>query len=378
MKKLKITQDEAQNIYENKGLTLLEEYKGSKYKHTCQDKNGYKYTLSLDTVKDKRTKNFAKYSVYNAYTIYNLKIFIKENGLRCELLEDDNKIVEEKDKLKFSCGICGKEYYLHYNHLLTTKKDTCNKCGYGEFAKIHTFTLEDYEKFLSETKYQLIDNVPQQYRHIHIRDSEGYKYIATTPNIRNGKVPSKFHKRNPYTIENMKLYLKQNNYPVALLEDNNKTNIEVRTSYLKFKCIECGNEYEATWWQVIRYQRYRCLQCSAAQSRYEYYVEQYLIKNKIEYVYQKRFNDCRNIKPLPFDFYLPKYNYIIEVHGEQHYYENDMFSETLKHRQYIDKIKENYCIDNGINYVAIPFWYIVNKHKIKKYKTIIDNITNQD
>lgn len=378
MTKLRIKQEEAIRIYKDAGLTLLEEYKGSKYKHLCQDDNGYKYTLSIDCVKDKRTKKFSKYSKNNLYTVYNLKHFIKENNLRCSLMEDDNKIVREKDKLRFICGNCGKEYFLRYNHLLSYKKDTCNKCSYQSFGDKNKFKREDYEEFLKSTNYSLIDGKEPNYRQIHIKDSDGFKYIATFPNIYNGTTPIKFHKCNPYTIENMKLYLLINDFPVKLLEDNDRNNFDIKSEYLRFSCMECGREYKATWLQVASKQRYRCLECTNHQSKYEYYLEQYLIEKNIDYIRQKRFDGCRNIKPLPFDFYLPKYNYIIEVHGEQHYYENDVFPETLEHRQYIDKIKENYCKENNINFVAIPYWLIVNNHKIKRYKEIIDNIINQD
>lgn len=34
---------------------------------------------------------------------------------------------------------------------------------------------------------------------------------------------------------------------------------------------------------------------------------------------QKRFADCRTKVSLPFDFYLPSYNLIIEADGNQHY-----------------------------------------------------------
>lgn len=141
MTKLRITQGQAEQIYNERGLELIEPFQGSKYKHLCEDKEGYRYCLSLSNVRDKRTGKFAKYSKYNCWTIYNLKNFIKQNGLRCELLEDDHRIVKEKDKLRFVCGVCGQEYLLHYNHLLLNKKDTCNKCGYEAFAKTHTFTI---------------------------------------------------------------------------------------------------------------------------------------------------------------------------------------------------------------------------------------------
>lgn len=374
MKKLRITYEQACNIYGKAGLMLLENYKGSKYKHLCQDAEGYRYSLSLDSVKDKRTKHFNRYGKYNNQTIYNLKLFIQENALRCELLEDEGKIITEKDKLHFKCGVCGEVYTLNFNHLLLNKKDTCNKCSYKLARENDKLPMEYYEEILTKRGYKFIDGMEQGYRKIYIQDSIGYKYITSLPNIQANTTPIKFHKFNPYTIENMKLYLKENEIPVVLLEDNSKQGFSTRDEYLSFSCMECGREYKATWGQVIATQRYRCEHCNKTQSKYEYFVEQYLIECGVYYVKQKRYDDCRNIRALPFDFYLPDYNYIIEVHGEQHYYENDMFEETLEHRQYIDKIKEDYCHNNGIGFAAIPFWLIVNSHQVKRYKEIINNI----
>ena len=41
--------------------------------------------------------------------------------------------------------------------------------------------------------------------------------------------------------------------------------------------------------------------------------------NNINYIREKRFKDCKNIKPLPFDFYLPEKNICIEYDGEHHF-----------------------------------------------------------
>ena len=142
--------------------------------------------------------------------------------------------------------------------------------------------------------------------------------------------------------------------------------------------------FSATWGQVAydnnlrATSRRRCKKCSKRQSNLEYIVEQYLIKKNIEYIKQYRFDDCRNKNPLPFDFYLPKYNTAIEVMGDQHYYESSMFEQSLEERRRIDLIKKNYCIKNNINYVEIPRWKITNKHSIKGYKILIDNILGQD
>jgi very-short-patch-repair endonuclease len=82
----------------------------------------------------------------------------------------------------------------------------------------------------------------------------------------------------------------------------------------------------------------------------------YLIRKNIEFIYQKQFDDCKNIKPLPFDFYLPKYNLIIEFDGEQHYNSANAFNfESFESIQKHDKIKNQYCADNNINIIRILY-----------------------
>ena len=63
--------------------------------------------------------------------------------------------------------------------------------------------------------------------------------------------------------------------------------------------------------------------------------------NGIEFESQKRFNSCRNILPLPFDYYLPEYNIILELNGEQHFRPVEYFGgeKAFKEQQKRDKIK---------------------------------------
>ena len=90
-------------------------------------------------------------------------------------------------------------------------------------------------------------------------------------------------------------------------------------------------------------------------------VEKFLIKNNIEYIREKTFTECINPKTnkkLPFDFYLPKSNTIIEYHGEQHYKEYKKYFKSaggLRGRKERDKIKENFGKNNKINYIIISY-----------------------
>jgi very-short-patch-repair endonuclease len=88
-------------------------------------------------------------------------------------------------------------------------------------------------------------------------------------------------------------------------------------------------------------------------SRGEIIIQNYLMDHNIKYENQKKFKDCKNIFPLPFDFYLPDYNMCIEFDGEQHFKQihNWRFEQTLKN----DIIKTNFCKNNNIDLLRIKY-----------------------
>lgn len=92
-------------------------------------------------------------------------------------------------------------------------------------------------------------------------------------------------------------------------------------------------------------------------SQYESYMINYLNSKNIEYIAQKTFEDCKNIRLLPFDFFLPQYNICIECQGQQHYYPvdffggNEKFLKTCKN----DKIKKEFCSSNNIELICLPY-----------------------
>ena len=137
------------------------------------------------------------------------------------------------------------------------------------------------------------------------------------------------------------------------------------------KC-DCGNIIYRTSHELKRFYSCGCLQ---NKSSMEAFVKDTLDNNKIEYIQQKRFNDCRDVYSLPFDFYLPQYNLCIEVNGTQHYREQQIFSETLEHRKMIDNIKKEYCKKNNILFLELPYWDFYDRKTTKEtYKIKIDNI----
>ena len=98
-----------------------------------------------------------------------------------------------------------------------------------------------------------------------------------------------------------------------------------------------------------------CPRCS--ESKGELIIAKLLNTLEIQYDRGKRFENCRGFcKTLPFDFYLPEFNAVIEYDGLQHYEPVKRFGgdETFKKTQIYDEIKNKYCKDSGIKMIRIP------------------------
>lgn len=136
---------------------------------------------------------------------------------------------------------------------------------------------------------------------------------------------------------------------------------------LEFKC-ECGERFQTTFRNFRdRYVR-SCRKCRNIKSKLEIFVEKILKKHKIDFIEQYSFEDCvsKNNKKLPFDFYLPNNNLIIEVDGEQHFTERAFNKDILEFADRLinDAIKNSFCEDNNINILRIPYFDIENSEDL--------------
>jgi very-short-patch-repair endonuclease len=97
-------------------------------------------------------------------------------------------------------------------------------------------------------------------------------------------------------------------------------------------------------------------------------VENYLIRNNLSFKKEKTFKDCKNKEVLSFDFYLENLNTIIEFDGIQHYEPIEYFGglENFTYRKLNDEIKNEYCKNNNIRLIRIPFYDINRIEEILK------------
>jgi len=110
-----------------------------------------------------------------------------------------------------------------------------------------------------------------------------------------------------------------------------------------------------------------CPQCTS--SKGELIIEKFLIENNIIFERERIFDKCRGVKrTLPFDFYLPQHNQLIEFDGEQHFKNIKYWGgiDKLKIQQKNDLIKNSFAKKMNINLLRIKFDEINNINNILK------------
>jgi very-short-patch-repair endonuclease len=107
-----------------------------------------------------------------------------------------------------------------------------------------------------------------------------------------------------------------------------------------------------------------CKVCSESFGEKE--VAKFLNKFLIRYNREHKFEDCKNIYALKFDFYIPTMRTAIEFDGIQHFQPVIHFGgiEAYERLKINDKIKEDYCEENYINLVRIRYDQIDDIYKI--------------
>ena len=72
----------------------------------------------------------------------------------------------------------------------------------------------------------------------------------------------------------------------------------------------------------------------------------------IFYEIQKKFSTCKDIKELPFDFFVNN-EYLIEYDGQQHFKKDSIFDYEYTHKH--DLLKSQWCEKNNIPLIRIPY-----------------------
>lgn len=115
----------------------------------------------------------------------------------------------------------------------------------------------------------------------------------------------------------------------------------------------CNKIYKVKPHNILTNKGGHCPICKI-KSKGEKRIQRFLEKNNIIFEEQKRIDI---IKQMPFDFYLPKYNLLIEYQGQQHFFPVEKFGgeESYKKQVKNDKIKKEIALKQKFNYLTIKY-----------------------
>lgn len=283
------------------------------------------------------------------------KFTIEDYKERIELLfpQWNYEIIEfngYKKPAKVLCKDCGTLLEFNRAANITRKNNVC-KC-YHRFANFH-----DKLHYLSEKcNFTILkDDANEQYKTIRCNRcgtvmTRSIVSILNTPT--HCDCCNKYREGiSHYTQEEIQVKLDEQFYKEYELIEYHGVSKE---ALLKHK--NCGFIFKIRQLSDLFNGRNRgCPKCYQFKSKGEQSIMRFLEDNKIKYIPQKSFAPLNKSK-YRFDFFLPEFNLAIEYQGEQHFYNTHWFHDDLNSTQKRDEVKRNYCKENNIELLEIPYW----------------------
>lgn len=278
-----------------------------------------------------------------------LENFKRLRGDFLELAEPSGFIQGWHDKTRVKCKTCGYEWELPTNALLDASKGRkfggCPMCINRSYSKGHDAFVQELAQILPTVS--VLDTYVNNYTPIRVRDNQcGHEWEAKASSLLEGHGCQRCKRQNHF-LE----LLKERRPNTELLSEYTDSRL-----YVKVRCRICGTEWHALASALINYPSDCCANC-AEKSLGEKRIAEVLERNDIAFIQQYKFGDCRIKRALPFDFYIPSYNLCIEYDGEQHFFAREFFGgeEAYRRQTHRDAVKTEYCRDNGINLLRIPY-----------------------
>lgn len=212
---------------------------------------------------------------------------------------------------------------------------------------------------VEELGYTYIDSYTNVFQRIIIRDDFGYKYDIYLNNFLDKRSGIRIvDERNPFSLENISLWLTLNNSQFELLEDNK---YESTNSKLNLYCKNC-KDYPKMSWTNIRQEK-GCGICRGLQTG---------IYHNLEYQFPeiaKEWHPTKNGKLIPKDFTYASHERVYWLCSNGHEY----FSEIANRTNMGSGCKK--CSDlNKESAIATELKkYILNKYTAKDEYKILKN-----
>jgi len=363
------------DIIINNDLKLIDFFKkDSRQLITYECKNHGVITQRLDTFNGCRFCNREitklKISKANKHSYETVVDYVNDNSTAEFMSKSYTK--QSKDYW-FKCE-CGNGFRTSLNSFKQKNKRVCSICAEKIRVSKRQNTEDEIKKYvekMSDLEYlRYFRNNENGKLYVVLRCACGNEVITIKSNLKHFKIKECEECRikssaiaRRLSIDEVKNNLKKLN--LTLLS----TEYSGQKSKVNVKCNNCGYEFKDTYISVLKRLRV-CSNCSSHLSKGARKIYYFLKEASIDFETEKTFKECKSIKRLRFDFYLPNYNLLIEYDGEFHYINRSITLVGMpnyfngKKRDYI---KNAYCRKNKYKLIRIPFWEVETINKYLKY-----------
>jgi len=359
-------------------LKLIDNYYvNSKTNFTLQSKEGFLYLSSIDKLRYTYPRMVDS---RNPFTIQNIKLWCKLNNKPFELLSDDYEL--DCKKLKWKClnENCGEEFEAHWNAI--SQNTGCGYCD-GKKVGLSNCLATKNPKIVSEWHPTLNGDLTPYDVTVNSGKYVWWQCLNNPKHIWNVTIDCRSNGNNcPYCndvlpseeynlfIHNPKLceewdYTKNKKQPNEYLPNSNEK--------VWWICKECGYE----WVAIINSRNGRRTGCpKCAESKGEKQLDLIFTKYNISHDSQYIFDDLRGVNngllrfdvPVFWDKEQTRLRMLVEYDGKQHYewIKGMMTKKEFETLQIHDERKNQYCKNNNIKLLRIPYWDFNNIEEILK------------
>lgn len=352
------------------------QYIDKKYMVDLMDNDNYKYKVEYGVIlrSKGRSLKLNRFFRNNIYTLDNIRNYLEiENKLFSLISTECTKAI---DDLEWHCPIHG-EFYACWNSI--KNGSGCPKCGRIQAGLSKRNTIEYVKSIFKENDLILMTDIYNNNEEklpfiCNKHKDEGVQYISFG-NLISGRGCNYCSKERW-----LKNITKSHDTFLEQVKAIHGDKYEVISQYVGCKeyvevyCNKCEESFSIAPNHLI--EGHGCGNCN--KSLGENTIEQVLLGKEANFIKQYKFDDCIGLKrKLPFDFATfndnDKLKQLIEYNGIQHYKPVAIFGgeEAFKKQCANDKIKYDYCQNNNINLIIIPYWDFKNIESILEEKLVI-------
>lgn len=208
---------------------------------------------------------------------------------------------------------------------------------------------ENYYKALEEVGYKATDDYERGDVKVRIECEKGHVFPMRPHDFVSGQRCPKCSNRCPEQAKE--------NFFKAVKKAGFKIKSGVYKTSKSLFILECDKGHEVrTNGNRFMSQNQRCKKCSA--SKGEGIIREWLLEHNIKHTWHfNLYRSTNKRKRWEYDFFIPEFNLLIEVQGEQHSKRVKLFNKrtSLEKRQAMDKAKRQYAEFLGYDYLEVDY-----------------------